>query len=141
MRSVPAKLPEKASGRYRRLDDATPSDPRLSIAMAESFQALAEAPKRKGVPTATVFPRPSNLETNLFEQATNALVCELVTILGVNGFALHEVKIKVRLLDTYILLLPALEVHLDPSLIGIPKRAMTEAGGVKVSSQFSVKAM
>jgi hypothetical protein len=30
------------------------------------------------------------------------LVCELVTILGVNGFALHEVKIKVRVLDTYM---------------------------------------
>ena len=97
-------------------------------------QALPETPKREGVPTATVFPCSSDLKTNLFEQATNALVCELVTIFGVNGFASHEVNIKVRVLDAYMLLLRALEVHLDPRLNGIPKRAMTEASGVKVSS-------
>jgi hypothetical protein len=49
------------------------------------------------------------------------MVCELVTILGVNGFARHEVKIKVREFDAYILLLRALEVHLDPRLNAIPK--------------------
>jgi hypothetical protein len=59
----------------------------------------------------------------------------------VNGFALHEVKIKVRVLDTYALLLHALEVHLDPRLNGIPKCAMTEASGVKIGPQFSIKAM
>jgi hypothetical protein len=59
----------------------------------------------------------------------------------VNGFAWHEVKIKVRVLDTYILLLRALEVHLDPRLNGIPKHAMTEASGVKVGPQFSIEAM
>jgi hypothetical protein len=59
----------------------------------------------------------------------------------VNGFALHEVKIKVRALDTYALLLHALEAHLDPRLNGIPKRAMTEASGVKVGPQFFIKAM
>jgi hypothetical protein len=52
----------------------------------------------------------------------------------VNGFAWHEVKIKVRVVDTHILLLRALEVHLDPTFDGIPKHAMTEASGVKVSS-------
>ncbi|MGA8671001.1 MAG: hypothetical protein WB679_14050 [Terracidiphilus sp.] len=57
----------------------------------------------------------------------NALVCELIAILGVNGFASHEVKIKVRVLDPYILLLCALKVHLDPRLNGIPKHTMTEA--------------
>src|SRR5450755_3858256 len=64
--------------------------------------------------TATVFPCPSDLKTDLFEKPSNALVCELVTIFGVNGFAWHEVKIKILVLDTYILLLRALEVHLDP---------------------------
>jgi hypothetical protein len=97
-------------------------------------QALPEAPKRQGVPPAAVFPCPSDLKTDLFEKASNALVCELVTIFGVNGFASHEVNIKVRVLDAYMLLLRALEVHLDPRLNRIPKRTMTEASGVKVSS-------
>jgi hypothetical protein len=65
---------------------------------------------------------------------SNALVYELVTIFGVTGFASPEVNIKVRVLDAYTLLLRALEVHLDPRLNKIPKRAMTEASGVKVSS-------
>jgi hypothetical protein len=59
----------------------------------------------------------------------------------VNRFALHELKIKVRVLDTYALPLHALELHLDPRLSGIPERAMTEASGVKVGPEFSVKAM
>jgi hypothetical protein len=59
----------------------------------------------------------------------------------VNGFAGHEVKIKVRVQDTYILLLHALKVHLDPRLSGIPKHTMTEAAGVKVGPQFSIEAM
>jgi hypothetical protein len=118
-----------------------PGARRFSIAIAASSQALPEARKREGVPTATVFPCPSDLKTDLFEKPSNAQVCELVTIFGVNGFAWHEVKIKVRVLDTYILLLRALEVHLDPRLNGIPKHAMTEASGVKVSPQFSIKTM
>ena len=113
----------------------------MSIAIGTWSQALPEARKREGVPTATVFPCPSDLKTDLFEKASNALVCELITILGVNGFAPHEVKIKVRVLDAYILLLRALEVHLDPRLNGIPKRAMTETSGVEVGPQFSIKAM
>ena len=64
---------------------------------------------------------PPDLKTDPFEKASNAMVCELVTILGVNGFARHEVKIKVREFDAYILLLRALEVHLDPRLNAIPK--------------------
>jgi len=88
-----------------------PSDRRFSVAIAASSKALLEARKREGVPTASVFPCPSDLKTDLFKKALNALVCELVTILGVNGFAWHEVKIKVRVLDTYILLLHALEVY------------------------------
>jgi hypothetical protein len=52
----------------------------------------------------------------------------------VNGFASHDVNIKVPVLDAYMLLLGALEVHLDPRLYGIPQLAMTEASGVKVSS-------
>jgi hypothetical protein len=52
----------------------------------------------------------------------------------VNGFASHQVKIKVRLLDTYVLRLRALEVHLDPRLNRIPNRAMTEASGIEVGS-------
>jgi hypothetical protein len=102
--------------------------------IAASSKVLPEAPKRKGVPTATIFPCPSDLKTDLFEQATNALVCEHVTIFGVNGFASHEVNIKVRVLDACMLLLRALDVHLDPRLNRIPKCAMTEAGGIKVSS-------
>jgi hypothetical protein len=113
-----------------------PSDRRFSIAIAASPRALPEARKREGVPTATVFPCPSDLKTDLVEKASNALVCELVTILGVNGFAWQEVKIKVRVLDTYILLLRALEVHLDPRLNGIPKHAMTKASGVKVGPRL-----
>jgi hypothetical protein len=97
-------------------------------------QALPKTTKGEGVPTATVFPCPPDLKTDLFEKASNALVCELVTIFGVNGFLWHKVKVKVRVLDVYMLLLRALEVHLDPRLIGIPKRAMTEASGIKVSS-------
>ena len=54
---------------------------------------------------------------------------------------MQEVKIKVRVLDTYALLLRALEVHLDARLNGVPKRAMTEARGVKVGPQFSIEAM
>ncbi len=42
-----------------------------------------------------------------------------------NRFASHEVKIKFCKLDTYILLLRTLKVHLDPRLDGIPKHAMT----------------
>ncbi len=105
---------------------------RFMVAIAAPRRALSEARKRDGVPTATVFPRPSNLKTDISEKHSNALVCELITILGVNGFAGHEVKIKVRVLDTYILLLRAFEVHLDPRLDGIPKHAMTEASGGKV---------
>src|ERR1700677_2181228 len=97
-----------------------------------SSQPLPEAREREGVPIATVFPCPSSLKPGVAEKRSNALVCELITILGVNGFAWHEVKIKVRVLDTYILLLRALEVHLDPRLDGIPKHAMTEAGSIKV---------
>jgi hypothetical protein len=59
----------------------------------------------------------------------------------VNGFAWHEVKIKVHVLDTYILLFRALKVHLDPRLSGIPKHTMTEATAVKVCPQFSIQAM
>ena len=93
-----------------------------------------DASKREGVPTATVFPGSSDLKTDLFEQATNALVREFVAILGVNGFAWHKVKIQVRKVNTYILLLRALEVHLDPRLNPVPYDAMTEASNVKVSS-------
>jgi len=118
-----------------------PSDRRFSVAIAASSKALLEARKREGVPTATVFPCPSDLKADLFEKPLNAQVCELITILGVHGFAWHEVKIKVRVLDNYILLLRALEVHLDPRLNGIPKRAMSETSGVKVGPQFSIKAM
>ena len=42
---------------------------------------------------------PSDLKTDIPEKRSNAPVCEFVTILGVIGFALHEVKIKVRVLD------------------------------------------
>ena len=83
----------------------------------------------------------SDLKTDFLEKASNALVRELVTILGVNGFASHEVKIEIRVLDTYILLLRALEVHLDPRLGGIPPHAMTEASAVKVRPQFPIEAM
>jgi hypothetical protein len=99
-----------------------------------SSQSLPEARKREGVPTPTVFPCPSDPKTGVSEKGSNAPVRELVTIFGVNGFPWHEVKIKVRVLDAYILRLHALEVHLDPRLNGIPQHAMTEASGVKVSS-------
>jgi hypothetical protein len=59
----------------------------------------------------------------------------------VNRFAGHEVKIKIRALDTYVLLLRALEVHLDPGLDGIPKRAMMETSCVKVGPEFPIKAV
>ena len=69
------------------------------------LQALPETPKREGVPTATVFPCASDLKTDLFVQATNTLLCKLVTVFGVNSFASHEVNIKVRVLDAYMLAL------------------------------------
>ena len=103
------------------------------VAQEFGIGALPEARKRDGVPTVTVFPCPSNLKTGSLKKHPNTFVCELITILGVNGFAWHEVKIKFRMFDPYILVLRALEVHLDPRLDGIPKRAMTEASGVKVS--------
>jgi hypothetical protein len=105
-----------------------------SIAIATSSETLPETPKRESVPIATVFPCPSDLNTDLFEQATNALVRELITIFGVNGFAPHEVNIEVRVLDAYMLLLRALEVQLDPRLNSLPTRAMTEASGIKVGA-------
>src|SRR5271165_3661879 len=97
------------------------SDLRISISIDASSKALPEAGE--------------------CEKLTNAPVWELVTILGVNGFASHEVNVKARVLDSYMLLLRALEVHLDPRLNGIPQHAMTEAIGVKVGSQFSIEAM
>ena len=97
-------------------------------------RTLPETPKREGVPTTTVFPRAFDRKTDLSEQGANALVCKLVTIFGVNGFASHEVNVKARVLDTYVLLLRALEVHLDPRICRVPQCAMTETNGVKVSS-------
>ena len=109
--------------------------------IAAAPQSLSQARKRDRVPLETVLPGSSDLKTGVFEKASNALVRELVTVLGVNRFASLEVKIKLRVLDTYILLLRTLEVHLDPRLRGIPKRAMAEATGVKSGPQFSIKAM
>jgi len=97
--------------------------------------------KRDRVPIAIVFPGPSDLKAGVSENGSNALVRELVTVLGMNRFASHEVKIESRVLDTYILLLRTFKVHLDSRLDGIPKHAMTEASGVKVGPQFSIKAM
>ena len=97
-----------------------------------AIRALPNKCKRDGIPLATVFPCPSSLIASLLEKASNALICELIAILGVNGFAWHEVKIKVCVLDTYMLLSRALKVHLDPRFNGIPDHAMTEASGVKV---------
>lgn len=68
-------------------------------------QSLSQARKRDRVPLATVVPGSSDLKTGVFEKASNAPVRELVTVLGVNRFASLEVKIKLRELDTYILLL------------------------------------
>ena len=104
-------------------------------------QSLSQARKRDRVPLATVVPGSSDLKTGVFEKASNAPVRELVTVLGVNRFASLEVKIKLRELDTYILLLRTLEVHLDPALRGIPKRAMAEATGVKGGHQFPIQPM
>ena len=104
-------------------------------------QALSEARKRQGIPTVTVFPCPPGLKSALVEKASNAPVRELITILCVDGFVRHEVKIEVRVLDTYMLLSRALKVHLDPRFNGIPKHTMTKATRVKIGPQFSVKAM
>src|SRR5271169_901628 len=109
--------------------------------IAPAPQSLSQARKRDRVPLATVLPGSSDLKTGVFEKASNALVRELVTVLGVNRFASLEVKIKLRVLDTYILLLRTLEVHLDPRLRGIPKRAMAEATGVKGGPQFPIQSM
>jgi len=77
-------------------------------------QALPEAGKRYPVPIAIVFPGPSDLKTGVSEKGSNASVGELVTVLSVNRFVGHELEIKLRVPDAYILLLSALEVHLDP---------------------------
>jgi hypothetical protein len=106
-----------------------------------SSKALPEPCKREGVPTATILPCFSDLEIDLIEKASNGPICEFITILGVNGFAWDEVNIKARVLDIYILLLRALEVHLDPRLIGIPKHSMTETSDLKVGPEFSIKTM
>ena len=103
--------------------------------------ALPKARKRDGVPTATVFPCPCDLKPNLSEKGPDTLVRELITIFRVNGFAAHEMKIKLRVLNTYNLLVRAFEVHLDPGLDEIPKHAMTEASGVKIRPEFSVEAL
>ena len=42
------------------------------------------------------------------------MIRELITFLGVNGFTPDEVNLEARVLDIYVLLLRALEVHLDP---------------------------
>ena len=48
-----------------------------ALVISDSLLGLAvEARKREGVPTATVFPCHSDLETDLFEKAPNALVCD-----------------------------------------------------------------
>ena len=104
-------------------------------------QALSEVRKRDRVPIATVLPGSAEFKTRVAKKASNAIVCELVTVFGVNRFASAEMKIKLRVLDTYMLILRTLEVHLDPRLIGIPKHAMTESSGVEVCPQFSIKAM
>jgi hypothetical protein len=109
--------------------------------MAALPQALPKARERDRVPIASVLPAPSDLKNGVSENASNALVRELVTVLRVNRFASHEVKVKFRILDTHILRWRTLEVHLDPRLDGIPKHAMTEASGVKGGPQFSIKAM
>src|SRR5580698_4231239 len=103
-------------------------------------RALRELRKRDRVPIATVLPSPSYLKTSVSENASNALVRELVAIFGVNRFAWHEVKIKFCVLNIYNHLLRTFKVHLDPRLDGIPKHAMTEASGVKGGPQFFIKA-
>jgi hypothetical protein len=105
---------------------------RFPVAIAALPQALSEVRKRDRIPIVTVLPGPSDLKTGVSENTSNAPVRELVAVLGVNRFAWHEVKIKFRVPDTYILLSRTLEVHLDPRLDGIPKRAVAEASGVKV---------
>ena len=107
----------------------------------KNFKRLPDTPKREGVPTTAVFPYPSDLKTDIFEKRSNVPAGELVTVLGVDGFALHELKIEVRMLDAYALLLRTLEVHLDPRLDGIPKCAMPEASEIKVRPQLSIEAM
>ena len=73
---------------------------RFLVTIAALPRALPEARKRDRIPLATVFPRLSDLKTGVSENASNTLVRELVTVLGVNGFTWHEVKIKFRILDT-----------------------------------------
>lgn len=107
--------------------------------VAAAPQSFSQARKRDRVPLETVLPGSSYLKTGVFEKASNAPVSELVTALGVNRFASLEVKVKLRELDTYILLLRTLEVHLDPGLRGIPKRAVAEAPGIKGGPQFPIQ--
>lgn len=82
---------------------------------------LALTKMREGdcVPIATVLPAP-NLETDVSENGSNAMVREFVTILGVNALASYEMKSKPSALDTYILLLRTFKVHLDSRRDGIP---------------------
>jgi hypothetical protein len=75
---------------------------------------------------------PFHVKIVFLEEASNTPVCELITILGVNGFAWDEMTIKVRLLVAHILLLRALDVNLDPRLSGVPEHAMTETSGIKI---------
>jgi hypothetical protein len=55
----------------------------------------------------------STSETGLFEKDANALMCEFVAVLRMNGFRFREIKIKIRFRDVYALIARALQVHLD----------------------------
>src|SRR5208283_131356 len=102
------RFPKRFGGRFRW------HSKNAGFAIAALPQALPQARQRDREPISPVLPCPSDLKTGVVDQASNALVRELITVLGVNRFASHKVKIKFCVIDRYILLTSALQVHLDP---------------------------
>lgn len=111
------------------------------VRVSASIRALARARNCEAVPIAIVFPRASDSKTSIVEEHPNGSVRKLITVFGVDRFSSREVKVKVAVLNDYILRLRALEVHLNSRFNGIPNHTMAKLSGIKVRSQFSIEAM
>ena len=60
-----------------------------------AITALPNKCERYGVPLSTVLPCPSDFIAGLIKKSLDGLISELVAIFSVNGFAWHEMNIKV----------------------------------------------
>jgi hypothetical protein len=62
---------------------------------------------------ALVFPSTFDLETRVRKKHAQSLIGEFVTVLGMDSFAVTEVKIEASRWDLNPLVAQALDVHLD----------------------------